>query len=62
MNILKLLNDFESRQISIFNDYGLLRILLFYDIFILMFFFACAKKNPKSTPENEYSPFSGKEV
>jgi hypothetical protein len=27
-----------------------------------MFFFACAKKNQKSTPENEYSPFSGKEV
>ena len=28
-------------------------------IILLLFFFACAKKNQKSTPENEYSPFSG---
>jgi hypothetical protein len=24
-----------------------------------LFFFACAKKNQKSTPENDDSPFSG---
>jgi hypothetical protein len=29
---------------------------------LILFFFACAKKNQKSTPENEYSPFSGKEA
>jgi hypothetical protein len=28
----------------------------------LLFFFASAKKNNKSTPENENSPFSGEEV
>jgi len=27
-----------------------------------LFFFACAKKNQKSTPENENSPFSGEEA
>jgi len=26
------------------------------------YFFACAKKYQKSTPENENSPFSGQEV
>jgi hypothetical protein len=26
---------------------------------ILLFFFVCAKKNQKSTPENENSTFSG---